>query len=152
MSKLVCFVLLITCITPSIFSPGQQTDSERPDTPQAREFFNHLQQMLRDNDRKGIAGLVEYPMLTTLNGKKIHIPNRTIFLKDFDQVFDRGIRCAILESTDKNVWGNSHGFTIEHANTIGTIWFDGLRNSNESSYVYRLMTVNNGPLNKCDAH
>jgi hypothetical protein len=70
MSKLVCFVLLITCITPSIFSPGQQTDSERPDTPQAREFFNHLQQMLRDNDRKGIAGLVEYPMLTTLNGKR----------------------------------------------------------------------------------
>ena len=81
-------------------------------------------------------------MLTTLDGKKTRIQNRTAFINHFDEIFDKGIRCAILASTDKDVWGNSHGFTLEYGGTIGTIWFDGFRAVNDADYTYRLMTVN----------
>lgn len=142
------FVFAI-CLTTSTISHGQAADSGRPDAPEARGFFTHLQQRLRMNDRKGIADLVEYPLLTTLDGKKTRIRNRTTLLSHFDEVFDAGIRCAVLGATDADVWGNSHGFTIQYDGNIGRIWFDGFRAPNQSAYQYRLMTVNNGPLNEC---
>lgn len=128
---------------------GQTTDSGRPDTPEARAFFTQLQQRFKANDRKGVADLVEYPLLITLHGKKTRIGNRTVLLSHFDEIFDAGIRCALLGSTDQDVWGNSHGFTIQYDGNIGRIWFDGFRRPNQSAYQYRLMTVNNGPLNEC---
>jgi hypothetical protein len=152
MSRLIRCLVLMGFVVFSRVSIGQHTNSDRPDTPQARMFFNRLQQMLRTDDRKGLATLVEYPMLTTLDGKKTRIQNRTAFINHFDEIFDKGIRCAILASTDKDVWGNSHGFTLEYGGTIGTIWFDGFRAVNDADYTYRLMTVNNGPLNKCNEH
>jgi hypothetical protein len=152
MNKLIRSLVLTGCLAFPVISMAQHSDSDRPDTPQALAFFNHLQQMLRANDLKGLANLVEYPMITDLDGKKTRIRNRTVFLRHFNEIFDKGIRCAILESTDKDVWGNSHGFTVEYGGTIGTIWFDGFRAPNETEFTYRLMTVNNGPLNRCNTH
>jgi hypothetical protein len=152
MSRLIRCLVLMGFVVFSRASIGQHTASDRPDTPQAQAFFNRLQQLFKADNRKELAGLIEYPMLTTLNGRKTHIQNRTAFINHFDEIFDKGIRCAILESTDKDVWGNSHGFTIEYGGTIGTVWFDGFRAPNDADYIYRLMTVNNGPLNKCNEH
>ena len=151
MNKLIRTIILIGCFAfPNLLS-GQQTDSPRPITPQAQEFFNHLQQMLKADDRTGISNLVKYPLITEIHGKRVNIRNRTIFIRNFDEIFDTGIRCAILGSTEKDIWGNIHGFTIEYGGNIGSIWFDGFRASNETDYTYRLMTVNNNPSNKCNA-
>jgi hypothetical protein len=151
MNKSLRILVLIGCIVFSNLLFGQHTDSNRPDTPQAQAFFNHLQQLLKANDRAGISSLIEYPLLTGLHEKKTYIRNRSEFLRHFDEIFDTGIRCAILGSTEKDVWGNSHGFTIEYGGNIGRIWFDGFRATNETDYTYRLMTVNNNSLNKCNA-
>jgi hypothetical protein len=149
MSKVQRALALAICLAVSQRLPGQTNDSARPDTPEARAFFTQLQQRFRANDRRDIANLVEYPLLTTLHGRKTRIRNRTNLLSHFDEIFDTGIRCALLGSTDQDVWGNSHGFTIQYDGNIGRIWFDGFLGPNQSTYQYRLMTVNNGPLNKC---
>jgi hypothetical protein len=151
MNKLIRTLILIGCIVCPNYLFGQSTGAIRPDTPQAQAFFSHLQQLLKANDRAGISSHVKYPLLTGLHGKKTYIRNRSEFLRHFDEIFDTGIRCAILGSTEKDVWGNSHGFTIEYGGNIGRIWFDGFRATNETDYTYRLMTVNNTPLNKCNA-
>jgi hypothetical protein len=151
MNKSLRILVLIGWFVFSNLLFGQHPDSNRPDTPQAQAFFSHLQQMLKANDRAGVSNLVEYPLLTGLHGKKTYIRNRSEFLRDFNEIFDAGIRCAILGSTDKDIWGNGHGFTIEYGGNIGRIWFDGFRVPNETDYTYRLMTVNNTPLNKCNA-
>jgi hypothetical protein len=151
MSKLIRIFILIGCIVCPVYLFGQSTGAIRPDTPQAQAFFNHLQQLLKANDRAGISSLVKYPLLTELHGKKTYIRNRSEFLRDFDEIFDAGIRCAILGSTEKDLWGNGQGFTVDYAGRIGTIWFDGFRAPNETSYTYKLITVNNSSMYKCSA-
>ena len=40
----------------------------------------------------------------------------------YDEIFDGGVRCAILSANRKSVWANWQGFTIGN----GEIWFDGI--------------------------
>src|ERR1700739_1816234 len=54
--------------------------------------------------------------------KKAYIRNRKELPSHFDEIFDIEVRCAILNSTSKDVWGDSKGFTIDG----GDVWFDGI--------------------------
>jgi hypothetical protein len=115
--------------------------------------------MLRANDRRGIANVIEYPLLTEIRGKKTRIFNRANFLKHYDEIFDKGVRCAILGSSADDVWGNSHGFSVDHNGQLGAIWFDDFSppGVNEDTKApdfwtrgtFAIMTVNNGPYNHC---
>ena len=100
-----------------------QTDSSsRPDCPRALAFFSKLQSALRKDDRQTVASLVAYPVQASIHHKRIQIRNRTQLLAHFDEIFDEGVLCVILNGNEKNVWGNSRGFTVDG----GAVWFDGI--------------------------
>jgi hypothetical protein len=93
--------------------------------------------------------MMRYPFLTSVNHKKVRISTPAKLLGHFDEVFDKGVRCQIANSTDGDVWGNSHGFTIKD----GAIWFDDLIPPREmvdpkapdywTRGTFKVITVNN---------
>lgn len=121
----------------------------RPDCTRAIAFFSEFQNAFRDNDRKKVAGLIEYPLLTSLRGKRVNIRGAEELLAHYDEIFDGGVRCAILSASAKSVWGNSRGFMVGN----GEIWFDGIIPQREkpdpkspdfwTKYPFKVKTVNN---------
>ena len=149
-----CFALLISIliIGASMLRAQEPTCPKdgRPDCPRAHAFFHTVQAALTKNDRSALATMMEYPFLTRINNRKVHIATKTQFLRHFDQIFDNGVRCEILTARDDKVWGNSHGFTVGD----GAIWFDALIPRGEkvdvgapdywSKYPFKIVTVNSG--------
>lgn len=92
---------------------------------------------------------MEYPFLTSINHKNVRISTPARLMLHFDEVFDKGVRCEVVGSSDNDVWGNSHGFTIKG----GAIWFDDLLPPGEkwdvdspdfwSKGKFKVITVNN---------
>lgn len=139
----------------AFLSARAQGDSQRPDYPRALLFFHHFRDALRQNDRKQIASLIKYPLLVQLHGKNVRIRSKAQLLAHFDGVFDSGVKCEVMSATDKEVWGNSHGFTV----SSGAIWFDDFSppGTNDDVHApdfwtkgtFRVMTVNNGSNYPC---
>lgn len=135
----------------------QIDNSSRPDCPGALAFFKRLQDTVKRDDRQNVASMIEYPLLTTLKHKKIRIHDRKQLLLHYDEVFDVGVRCAILKATEKEVWGNWQGFTIDG----GAVWFDGVIPPGEkpdskapdfwTKYPFKIITVNNDDRSPCNA-
>jgi hypothetical protein len=119
----------------------------RPDCPAAIAFLAKFQDVLKRNDRKAVASLVNYPLLATAGGKT-HVRSRAQLLANFDRIFNPQVRAAILKATADDVWGNVHGFMIGR----GVIWFDGIipRNAHPDpsapdywkKYPFKIITVN----------
>ena len=144
---------VVACVAGSAVAQAgncTQTDSStRPDCPGALAFFHGLQSALQRNDRQAVASLVSYPVLTSLHHKRVHITKRTQLLAHFDDIFDEGVRCAILSATEKDVWGNWQGFTVDG----GAVWFDGIIPQGEhrdvkepdfwARYSFKIKTINN---------
>jgi len=156
-APVVFFCLVILAVVPAS-AEGNCTkidDSSRPDCPQALVFFKRLKLAIKKNDRQSVASMIHYPLLTTAHDKPIHIRNRQQLLSRFNQIFDPEVRCAILDSTEKDVWGNLQGFTIGG----GAVWFDGIIPATEkpdltapgywTKYPLKIVTVNNGSSYDC---
>lgn len=114
----------------------------RSDCPAAIAFLAKLQDAFKSNDHAAVASLVSYPLLVTAGGKR-QVRSRAQLLAEFDHVFTASIRAAILNATDDDVWGNSHGFMIGR----GAIWFDAVAPRNASPAAaanapMKLITVN----------
>ena len=158
-SKIVLVLMSVFVTGAAVAQSGNCTqidDSSRPDCPGALAFFKHLQEAVKKDDRQAVASMIEYPLLTTLEHKKMRIRNRQQLLSHFNQIFDAGVRCAVLNATEKDVGGNWQGFTIDG----GVVWFDGIIPSTEkpdtkasdfwTKYPFKIITVNNGDPNPCD--
>jgi hypothetical protein len=133
----------------------QKDESTRPDCPGALAFFRTFQSAFRKNDRQKLASLISYPVLTTLKHKEVRIRNPEQLLSHSDEIFDEGVRCAILNATEKDVWGNWRGFTIDR----GAIWFDVIiprsdrTDTNAPDYwtkfPFKIITINNDAYYPC---
>lgn len=94
--------------------------------------------------------MVHYPLLTTLSHHKVYIHSRNELLSHFDEVFDEGVRSAISNATDTDVWGNWRGFMIGS----GAVWFDAIIPRGEkpdpkapdywTKHPFKIITINNG--------
>jgi hypothetical protein len=146
----VLFILFLFCAALSCCAQDQPCPKDgRPDCSRALEFFHKMQAALRNNDRKAIAGMMEYPFLTRVNHKKVHIRTRQQLLAHFDQIFDAGVRCEVLNATDDDVWGNYQGFN----SGSGAVWFesqippDGQMDPHAPGFwdqgAFKIITVNN---------
>ncbi len=139
----------------SLTAFAQPNDSLRSDYSRAVQFFHHLRNTLKKDDREGMSRLIEYPLLVQLHGKKTRIRSRAEFLAHYDQIFDRGVRCEIFVASDDEIWGNSHGFTVKD----GALWFDDISppgtndDPNAPDFwtkgTFKVMTVNNGASYSC---
>jgi len=134
----------------------QIDDSSRPDCPSAIAFFHRFQSALQSKDHQTIAAMVNYPVLTSINHKRVRIRNQQQLLAHFDDIFDAGVRCSILNATEKDVWGNWQGFTVG----AGAVWFDGIIPQGErpdtkapdywTKYPFKIQTINNDAEYPCN--
>ena len=132
--------------------PGNQT---RPDYPRALVFFHHFQDALRRNDRDEISKLIQYPLLANLKNKSVRIHTRKELIANFDAIFDTAVKCVVMHATDKDIWGNSNGFSVD----TGAIWFDDFSPRGTNTDVkapdfwtkgtFLIMTVNNEAFYEC---
>lgn len=116
--RLACALILLSNTVGA--HPQEAPSDVRPDYPRAVAFFHHFQGALQRNDRDEVARLIEYPLLARLHNRKVRIRTKGDLLANFDAVFDKGVRCVVMHAKDKDVWGNSHGFTVGE----GAVWFD----------------------------
>src|SRR6202043_3648712 len=100
----------------------QEDKSSRPDCPRALAFFREFQSALQAKNRDAVAGMIAYPLLTTAHHRTVHITSERHLLAHFDEIFDDGVRCVILHASEKDVWGNWQGFTVDG----GAVWFDSI--------------------------
>jgi hypothetical protein len=134
---------------------AQKDSSTRPDCPGALTFFRSFQSALQKDDRRTVASLISYPVLTSIHHKRVHIRTQAQLLAHFDDIFDEGVRCTILNASDTDVWGNWRGFTVDG----GAVWFDGIIPSGEhpdtkapdfwTRYPFKVITVNNDSYYPC---
>lgn len=155
-------VLIVLLSVPALVAADtgnciQRDSSSRPDCPRALAFFRELHSALETDNRRAIAGMIAYPLLTTAHHKAVRIRSERQFLAHFDEIFDGGVRCAILHATEKDVWGNWQGFTLDG----GAVWFDGIIPATEQAdpnapdfwtkYPFKIKTVNNGAEYPCNS-
>jgi hypothetical protein len=130
--------------------------SSRPDCPRAIVFFRDLQSIFREGDRPKVAALVDYPVQVSIHHKPLIIRDQTQLLAHFDQIFDKGVRCTILNGDEKEVWGNWRGFTVDG----GSVWFDDIIPRGETpdikvqdywtKYPFKIKAINNAVYYPCD--
>jgi hypothetical protein len=137
---------------------GVCTSDSRPDCPRAIVFLHRIQAELRDNKRVALANEIEYPLLAWIRHKKTHIITRRQFLLHFDEIFNDGVRCEILTTTDKDFL-DSGSYTYGYSVKGGAIWFDGIIPSGDktdshapdfwSKYPFKIRTINNDSAFSC---
>jgi uncharacterized protein YecT (DUF1311 family) len=145
--KLILAIAFLAAPLPA-WSQGNCTnldESSRPDCPEAIAFFGIFQTTLRENDRKTVSSLISYPLLTRIRSEAAHIRTPAELLQHFDEIFDAGVRCAVLNATARDVWGNYRGFMIGH----GAIWFEGMTSPDRP---IKVITVNNGSVISCGSN
>jgi len=142
-------VLFLLLSTEGVRSQDAPAGDVRPDYPRAIAFFRRFQNALQRDDRDEVSRLIQYPLLARLHNKNVKIRTKQEFLANFDAIFDKGVRCVAMHAKDKDVWGNSHGFTVDG----GAVWFDDFSPSGTNDDVHApdfwtkgtflIMTVNN---------
>ena len=126
---------------------GKENGARRPDCEQAIRFFRQMQSAVKLDQQDKIASMTNFPLRTSLNGKRTLIRSKQQFLNDYSQIFNDAVRCAIDAAVESDVWGNYQGFMVGR----GVIWWDRIIPSSEphpeqnrAKYPFKIITVNNG--------
>jgi hypothetical protein len=146
--------MVLICIASLLASTAHLVAQEKPectlpDCDQAKDFFQHFQHAVDENQKQQVVTMVRYPLRSYLNGKATVYKSKAQLLAGYDTVFTPGVRCAIKTATLSDVWGNWRGFTI----SAGAIWWDriipnsasNVQPSDLSKYPFGVFGVNHSP-------
>jgi hypothetical protein len=101
-------------------SEGCRFQDDPADCKDALAFFHKLKAAVSDNQRDAVARMVSYPLMVSIDDKPARIGTRQSFLAHCDEIINPAERCAITVAKDSDVWGNSHGYTIDR----GAAWWE----------------------------
>jgi hypothetical protein len=129
--------------------------SSRPECPRAIEFFRELRTALQSGDRDKVISLVHFPLKVRIHHKPAEIRDKAQLVDHFNEVFDSGIGCSMIQARDEDVWGNWRGFTVG----TGSVWVDVIlpldakQDSKDPNYwkkyPLKIVTVNNDAFYPC---
>jgi len=152
---LLLFSLAVTCFAAEGNCIARDI-STRPDCQQAIQFLERLQEAIRSDQPVKVAALIQYPLRTSLGGKRTLVRSKQQFLSKYRKIFTPAVRCAVLSSKSSDVWGNANGFMI----AAGTVWWDaiipaplsnsGPPDTTPGKYPLKVITVNNAEASKQD--
>jgi hypothetical protein len=120
MSKLsaICCALLLSVSTSLSVA---QEDGGRGDRDRAISFFHQLQAALRTNNSQVLSQMAQYPMLWSIDGKKVWIRNPEMFRAKYSLIFTEHTRDVILGCRDTDVWVRpDDGYSVGR----GIVWMD----------------------------
>jgi len=83
-------------------------------------FLSQLQAAVRSGNRDGVVKLVAIPLRVNSNGKSKVYRDAASVRADYDKIFTRSVRQAILRQTFGRLFGRDQGVMIGN----GQVWFD----------------------------
>lgn len=86
------------------------------------DFLATLQAAVASDDKKGVAGLVDYPFQARIGGKSVKIKDADHFVADYDKVITAKVKAAVAKQTYATLFANWQGVMIGD----GEIWFSGV--------------------------
>ena len=88
-----------------------------------RQVFDQLQQALQADDRKAVAGLVDYPLTIKAKGKaKKTVRNADAFVAEWDRIMTAEVRKAVLDQKYAGLFVNQNGAMLGS----GQVWIHGI--------------------------
>jgi hypothetical protein len=116
----------------------------------AMSFFERLQKAVVSNRHEEVANMISFPLSTSLNGKRVKIRSRQMFLRNYNRIFDPAVLCALSQASKTDIWGRDTGFTFKD----GAVWWDVIIPRGETippdspnssaKFLMKVITVNNG--------
>lgn len=101
----------------------------------AERFLRGLQRAVARNERGKVAGMVDYPLRVTIDGRKRTLNRRADLLRRYDLVFNRKVRQSLARQKAGDLFVNWRGVMIGS----GEIWF-GPRPEGKT---LRIIAINN---------
>jgi hypothetical protein len=83
-------------------------------------FLKRLQTAVRENDKDAVTGLIRYPLRVNANGQSRSYPDAQAVRADYDEIFTRRVRQAILAQRSDALFVRDLGAMIGD----GQVWFD----------------------------
>ncbi len=129
-------------------SDGCRFQDDPADCKEAFAFFHELKAAVSANQRDAVARMVSYPLIISIDDKPVRIGTRQSFVAHYDEIINPAERCAITVAKDSDVWGNSHGYTIDR----GAVWWEKSAGKNDeksgqaidwAKVPFKLQTFNN---------
>ena len=103
---------------------GQTYDTRYPlitaKTKEIEEFAGKIKSYVIENNKKGLAELINYPINVTIKGSKVSISNTEEFEQNYDDIMNNEFKERISKSYTKYMFSNYMGIMIGN----GDIWFD----------------------------
>jgi hypothetical protein len=94
------------------FSPSLQ--------PKANAFLASLKAAVKAQDKRRVAGMMQYPLLVNMSKGHTQIKTTTQFIAEYDRLFTPPIRKAIEEQTPACLFASWQGVMIGG----GEVWFE----------------------------
>ncbi|MDD3172872.1 MAG: M56 family metallopeptidase [Herbinix sp.] len=103
-------------------------------TEDVEEFARTIKSYVIENNKKGLAELVDYPIKVTINALKVSLSNAEEFEQNYDDIMNAEFKEKILNSYTKYMNSNYMGIMLGN----GEIWFD-----NWNDKGLRIYAINN---------
>ena len=97
-------------------------------------FFGTLQSAVAADDRQAVAGMVDYPFRTRIDGKSVTIKDASHFVASYDGIVTAKVKRAIAEQSYAKLFANGQGVMIGD----GELWFAGVGKTG----VVRIIAIN----------
>lgn len=97
--------------------PDQQCEANAINYQQAVIFVKKLEDAVKNNDKKTVAELGDYPVRINIKKKSTYIKNKKEFIKSYNNIFTSEVKSLLFR--DKTIFCNYQGA----ATGYGTVWF-----------------------------
>lgn len=104
------------------------------------KFMKEVKYSIFNGNKDWIANHIQYPLTTTLNGrKKIIIKNRKQLIESFEQIFYPAFKDKLKSFCVCNMFNNYQGIMLGN----GEIWIIESPNSTEEKFECQIIAINN---------
>ncbi|GLK84552.1 hypothetical protein GCM10017653_26220 [Ancylobacter defluvii] len=123
-------MLMAACLVGAAAPASAQTAAEMDGTLDTlfgshqpyQDFLHALKQAVAADDRAGVAGMVDYPFKTRIDGKAATIRDAAHFVASYDKIVTAKIKQAVAAQSYPTLFANWRGVMIGN----GEIWFSGI--------------------------
>lgn len=101
-------------------------------------FIKSFRNYVKEDNKKQISELIEYPIRAYIGEKIITIRNKKAFIKKYDEVFNKELKSALVEASLEDMFANYTG--IMFGSNDKNVWFSSCNDSEEPLLI---VAINN---------
>lgn len=117
-------------------------DSNLGDHQRYHAVINAFQKAVADNDAAAVAALVQYPIVVSIQGKKVTLKNEKQFVAQYNQLMTPNIRNAIVGTRYQDLFVNYKGVMFGR----GQAWINGIcRDDKCAAFDVKVVALQSAP-------